>query len=535
MSIVPRDKNATNVTTPKADNTVDQAAEEWLGGYFVVDHTACGRPNLDEPDSDVWGFINNCASWQKKSFVYGEGDVWSDDFRSDSDHYPAGHLPTGFDGVDSVVVAYISTHGRRLDANTARIVAGGTGHGGCTVRSTRMSLGENDLRYLFLSVCQCVSTDPGSIWFGAANGIRAILGYDTDSIDSPDYGKFFFELWKRPRAKTAQSFLDASWRVDHGQTPVAAFFGPNEATASNLRDNEEYFNHSSISSDAIAYTWYDARTLDKDIVFPDVSQMTLRFAAAGERPAGADVIARFALHPGALSIGETTVSGDNVCYTTDDGSVLVYNTHSGSTDLTLPTFTSTQAVEFADDEAVELASNYLGRVQDKLSLGPVDTAIELAPFEVRHTMTGSATRSGDSTTPTITHATVIFRQIVAGLPTVGTGGVVEVTLNGAREVCRVRSVLRTIESVSGGGPTYDLATLVERATERALAEVRARPYVTGATVISSQFGFYAADEGVSQRSSEPTARIVVEMQSEEFSKRVEKLYPISELIADEQV
>ena len=104
MSENRRDKNATNIPDLKSTYSAVRAAEEWLGGYFVLEYTACSWADLEDTDADTWGFINNCASWQKKNFVYAEGDVWTDDFRSGSDHYAA-NLPAGFDGVDSVVVA----------------------------------------------------------------------------------------------------------------------------------------------------------------------------------------------------------------------------------------------------------------------------------------------------------------------------------------------------------------------------------------------------------------------------------------------
>jgi len=538
MSTVPRDKNATNVPDLKAaaDYGAVRAVEEWLGGYYVLEYTACSWPDLTETSADTWGFINSCASWQKRNFVYADGNVWADDFRSSSDHYAAGHLPAGFDGIDSVVIGYISSHGQRINASTFRLIVGGTGHGGCTVSSTQMSLGEHDLRYLFLSTCQSVSTTPGSTWFGPANGIRAILGYDTLSVDSADYGKFFFENWKRPGAKTSVSFLDASWRISHEQTPVAAFFGPDQSTAENLRDNEEYFEHGAISSNSIAWRWYDARSLRMGIDMPNVPFMTLHFTEPGEPPAAAELVARLALRSEAVAIDTTTVSGDTVCYSADDGSVLAYNTRSESIDLTLPTFASSDAVAFTDEEAVADATDYLTRVQDAMpssQSGAEGASIALSPYEIRHTFVASADRAGNNAGEKLTHVTVVFRQVVAGIPTIGTGGVVEVTLNGAREVCRVRSVLREIASVTSGESTFDIATLLARAEERAVAEILERRFVSGARVVKSEFGFYTADEGVSQRTAEPTFRVLVEMQSDEFSKLIEKLYLFGELTGEE--
>lgn len=225
---VARDKNVAGVETvkPTAERGVLRAAQEWLGGWYVVDHSACGNADLPATRGDTWGFVNGRASWQQKNFVYGNGDVWADDFKRGSDHYAASNLPAGFDGVDSVVLGYIASHGV-TSGSTFTMSSGGTGNGGCTVRSTQMSFGQNDLRYMFFSACQSVSNvDPGAVWSRTAKGVRAILGYHTDIVDSDAYGKYFFENWKKTGAKTTDAFLDASWRVSHDQSPVAAWFGP---------------------------------------------------------------------------------------------------------------------------------------------------------------------------------------------------------------------------------------------------------------------------------------------------------------------
>ena len=86
-------------------------------------------------------------------------------------------------------------------------------------------------------------------------------------------------------------------------------------------------------------------------------------------------------------------------------------------------------------------------------------------------------------------------------------------------------VLREIVSVSRDESQYDIATLQARAEERALAEIRERRYVSGARVVRSEFGFYAADEGVAQRTAEPTFRVLVEMQTNEGLQAHRKALP----------
>ena len=527
-----KDKNIVGVGTvkPTAEPEVLRAIEEWLGGWYIVDHSSCGNANLSATHGDTWGFINGRAAWQKKNFVYGNADVWADDFKSGSDHYAANNLPAGFDGVDSVVIGYIASHGV-TSGSTFTMSAGGTGHGGCTVKSTQMSFGQNDLRYMFFSTCQSVrNVNPGAVWFRTAKGIRAIFGYHTNIVDSDAYGKYFFENWKKTGAKTTDSFLDASWRVSHDQSPVAAWFGPNTAAAEGFRDNEEYFQLDAVSGNSIAWSWYDARTLDRELQLPTGAIVTLEFNAPRGPEAAAELISQLSSGQ-PVEIDETTVSGDNVCHRTRDGSVLTFNTRSGSIDLTLPAFSSPSVVDFSDDEAVDAAAEYLRGREEAfrgLQIDSADAEVTLIPSVVRDSMVASADESGTAQSQR-KHVTVVLRQTVNGIATIGTGGVIEVTLNGDREVCRVRSVLRDIASVTNQTPALDVAALQRRAEELALAEVLAQPYVDECTVVKSEFGLFSADESIAQSSAEPSFRVLVELQTGQFSRLVEKIYPARQL------
>jgi hypothetical protein len=207
---------------------------------------------------------------------------------------------------------------------------------------------------------------------------------------------------------------------------------------------------------------------------------------------------------------------------------LVYNLKSGAADLTLPGFFDDGAVGFSDHEAVAAASEHVASAHraglSDLLAGAGGAAVALDPSAVRHSYAASADRGGRATQQLLTQTTVVFRPAINGIPTVGTGGVLEVTLNGRKEVCRVRLVLRAVESVSHEGEPIDVAKLRPVAEHRAVAEVLAQPNVTGARVVRVEFGLFAADEGVAQAASRPVFRVLVEYQSGIFSKLVEKFY-----------
>ncbi|MGH9839113.1 MAG: hypothetical protein ACREEM_10045, partial [Blastocatellia bacterium] len=101
--------------------------------------------------------------------------------------------------------------------------------------------------------------DPYTTWGTRSKGIRFVFGYETVSIDSPNYGKYFWEEWNK--GKTFKyAFLDASWRISTGQAPALVAFGSNSADAVARRDNERLLYAGSVSNNWGAWSWYNARS-----------------------------------------------------------------------------------------------------------------------------------------------------------------------------------------------------------------------------------------------------------------------------------
>ena len=125
------------------------------------------------------------------------------------------------------------------------------------------SFGNERLRYMFWDTCQSVKisggSDPYTTWGTRSKGIRFVFGYETDSVDSPNYGKFFWEEWSK--GKTFQSaFLDASWRINTGQSPALVAFGATQSEAESRRDTERMLSPDSVSNNWGAWSWYNARS-----------------------------------------------------------------------------------------------------------------------------------------------------------------------------------------------------------------------------------------------------------------------------------
>lgn len=516
VSIVPHDRNAQNVRIPKPPPA--QVGEETLGAYSVVDHSTCNRRKLPCASGDALGWINNRASWQQFKFVEENADVRADDF-----------LTPGNAGVDSVALAYVSSHGL-LDGNSFILGVGGAG-GSCTVTSNQMKLGDSKLRYLFLSACESVvASESGKIWLPRAKGLRAVFGYGTNIQDSDLYGSYFFENWKKTGARTTDAFLEASLRVSHTQVPVAAWFGP---AAEQLRDNEEYFQTDEVVGNFIAWKGYKNQSLFEGARLLQARDTVLRF---GRPPRTIDVLAVVAgltLNGPSDERYEMAADGHNLCYRFADGTVLVFNTRSGSLDLTLPNFRCSRAVAFTNAWAAAAATAHVLGIADRLPAWRAQfrgVSLALVPAALRHTVAGTANRAGKTVERQRTHVTVVFRPSINGVTTIGTGGVLEVTLNGDRAVCRVRSVLPRVIDVSQKGRVFEVEALRRRAEQLAVAEVGAERFVKkGPRVLESELGYYLADENVARKAARLSFRVLVELRTGEFARRVEKVYDAIEI------
>lgn len=85
-----------------------------------------------------------------------------------------------------------------------------------------------------------------------------IFGFETVSIDSPDYGKKFWEKWRAGQTY-CDAWLNASWDIHHGQAPSVAAAGATQAEAVNRLDTERNFYREHVPDNWYAWRWYNAR------------------------------------------------------------------------------------------------------------------------------------------------------------------------------------------------------------------------------------------------------------------------------------
>ena len=68
-----------------------------------------------------------------------------------------------------------------------------------------------------------------------------LFGFETTSVDNPNYGKYFFQEWNKNKSFST-AWLDASWRISHGQVPSVVACGANQADADARLSSERMFS-----------------------------------------------------------------------------------------------------------------------------------------------------------------------------------------------------------------------------------------------------------------------------------------------------
>ena len=256
---------------PKAILNSTSGVSDMVGTTSVEDFQGT-QAKLSSTHESADGFRNYLSTWYTPNFARRDSavSVWQfHDFASyDYDLWNSGGTDLG---IDAVRVAWHSGHGGMSSPNRFFAPMGSNwSNNGWNAMSLNMALGGNHnsfgderLRYLFWDTCNSVmvsgGNDPYSTWGVRAKGLRMVFGYETTSIDSADYGKFFWEEWNKGKSLST-AFMDASWRISTSQSPAVVAFGANQTEASDRLYNERYLYSGAAANNWGQWRWYYARS-----------------------------------------------------------------------------------------------------------------------------------------------------------------------------------------------------------------------------------------------------------------------------------
>ncbi|MGW8380843.1 DUF6345 domain-containing protein [Streptomyces sp. ODS28] len=232
--------------------TRDGTAGKW--GAFSIE-TFASASSLRYTHEDATGWLAYLVQFDDRNFWFADSGVavWAYEETYDNwqDRY----------GMDAVMAVYHSGHGTMLSDGTFVAPMGAKWDNRTEARSSTMRLGNEKVNYVFFSTClSCRVTGghtPVRTWGGPNLGFRMLFGFETVSIDDPNYGKYFWEEWRKNKT-FATAWLDASWRIYTKQAPSVTACGATRDEAVNRLNTERLLSRDHVSDDWYAWRWYNA-------------------------------------------------------------------------------------------------------------------------------------------------------------------------------------------------------------------------------------------------------------------------------------
>lgn len=440
-------------------NSLESTLRVDMHGTTSVENFQGTQANLSNTHESAAGFRNYLNQFYAANFNYQDSGVGVWQFHDTSgvnyDLWSSGGIDYG---IDAVRVAFHSSHGGMSNNRFFTAMGSNWANQGWNASSDKMALGGNywsfgdeRLRYMFWDTCFSImyegGNNPYTTWGPRAKGIRMIFGYDTTSIDSPNYGKFFWEEWNKNKT-FKQAFLDASWRVNNYQSPVVMAFGATASEAASRRDNERFLYADAVSNNYAYWSWYYARTSSvgkqqSKTALPEQAA-TFEAVAHDNKTEAVSALSR-ALGITLPQAGAIEERPFGVKVVTTDAATLVVEAN-GNFELTIdrPQAETQGEAVLEDEDLIERARG----LADTLGLGK---GVELRPNLIRDTMENGGSEAGEGT-PRVAEKTVVFDQVLNGVPFVDPeAGHLEVTFSArGGAVTRLRHSLREVRASKHG-------------------------------------------------------------------------------------
>src|SRR6516225_12430842 len=184
-----------------------------------------GAGNLSNTHADANGFLNYVNQFDQINFHFEDGGV------QEWEYDPADDDFWNYYGMDAVRAFYHSGHGGMESDGTFFAPLGAQWGGKDYAISSSMSIGVHFLRYVFWSTCNSLEVlngqSPIRTWNAANKGLRMIFGFQSTSLDSPDYGGNFFNEWNKGKS-FSQAWQDASLDISSDMVVSSTACGSTE-------------------------------------------------------------------------------------------------------------------------------------------------------------------------------------------------------------------------------------------------------------------------------------------------------------------
>jgi hypothetical protein len=184
-------------------------ASDVVGTLSIEDFQGT-QSSLNYTHESAAGFRNYLATWYAPNFIFQDSGVGVSQYHDFSSYNYDQWNSGGVDyGIDGALTVWHSGHGDMYSSGTFVAPMGYEWAGqGWNAYSSDMALGGNytsfgdeTLRYMFWDTCYSNRYSGGQTpvrtWGAQAKGVRFVFGYETTSVDSPNYGSYFWEEWNR--------------------------------------------------------------------------------------------------------------------------------------------------------------------------------------------------------------------------------------------------------------------------------------------------------------------------------------------------
>lgn len=405
---------------------------------------------LYQTHADAQGFLEWYGNWNKGNYWYKDDGVKVWAYEETYDNWQDTY------GMDAVCVFYHSGHGAMNNAGRFWAPLGGTWDGRIDAFSTNMVIGNEQLRYMFWSTCQSLKVpgvadvnpmglSPISTWHNANQGLRMIFGYQSNSVDNPNYGKFFGQNWNAGQ-KFSEAFINASWAISHNQIPTVCAMGANKQEADNILYNERNFQWGAVAKNWYSWRWggfvrpvfqnFDRQELPKkpEVLLFDNSGFDQKRTTALCKELGFTTkeLESFGMERN----GNIVANGKGKQLTMDiEGRITAV--------LGDANYKNTDAL--SQDKAIAMAEKAINEL--KFKTDGVDLVFD--SLRIDKGQSGTTNGSGTIEDAYITDTTVIFRQVHKGIKSVNNNhGLVMMTYDNDGKLTRIHNSTKKITGTS---------------------------------------------------------------------------------------
>jgi hypothetical protein len=347
-------------------------------------------------------------------------------------------------GMDSVMVFYHSGHGNMDSNGIFQAPLGAKWDNRDWVFSNNMAFANEELRYLFWSTCFSLRVsgpdNPVRTWWAPnKGGLRMLFGYETTSVDDPNYGKFFWDEWKKGKT-FARAFLDASWRISHSQVPVAMAVGANASEAINRLNSERFFSKTPVTKGWYQWQWIGTLPT-RAFVYSTKVPKNLNALILDNKVFDDQRLSSLAEKVGVSKRSAGTIKFD------EDGNRMIgsrniqlHVNREGALNISYGKANIKNTTLLDERKALKIA-------QDLISDLEFDKGIELKPGHMRHRLTcgGTMKGSGKIEAPAAVETIVQFRQSHKGVESVNSDhGLIAISIDNDGSIINVYNSTKAI-------------------------------------------------------------------------------------------